>query len=353
MFSSPPFHLNQFGQRFAATLALLLLGALAAIWAVRALLVPAAEPVPAVAPVPEHQRSGPMANPWGSGVPVTSTRAEDTAAAASAAELVSAAASASVSSFASAAGAGASARAASAAPPSSEALRQALARLRAGPRAGEFVSTALQGGDKAAMVAAWMVERQCRQATQWRQITEWRARAGAVRPAAAAASPAFADAAQCQPMPDAGAIEAALEAAGFPTTTEQTTEMTRRPLDLALAVAVGDPLLLAEVLEATPPERVALQLQAWGADARDLSPEAQRAALWWASCMAPQARAAGATSGALLPACREHPALWQACAFQGLCDVRDLRDMLLRSLPADALSASERLARWLAPRIGR
>lgn len=144
-----------------------------------------------------------------------------------------------------------------------------------------------------------------------------------------------------------------MEAAGSPATSGETTEMTRRPLDLALAISVGDPLLLAEVLEATPAERVTAQLQSWGADTRDLSPEVQGAALWWASCLAPEARRSGATSGALQPACREHPALWQGCAYQGLCDMRDLRDLLLRSLPVDALNASERLARWLAPRLGR
>jgi hypothetical protein len=355
-------------RRLIAIGALLLLVAALAFWGWRTFSASREPVAPAPGPVvPEHQRSGPLANPWGGGAP--STGAEDAAAAAAAASAAARGAQAGgtqagVNGANGVNGQGGpnAARAAGPIPPSREALREALAKLRAGGNnAVEYVAAALQSGDGAALVAAWMVERQCRLATHWRQVSEWRSRVDATRqatPAAAMAArgplggagnylPAFA---ACQPMPDVAGLEEALERAGYPPSNEQMIELTRRPIDLALAVSVGDPLLIAEVIDATPGHLITQRLQAWGVDARDLeSPEVVRAALWIASCTP----AGGAASSGMLPACREHPALLQACIQNGLCDARDLRDLFLRSMPADAMGASERLGRTLAARMGK
>jgi hypothetical protein len=321
-----------------------------AVW--RFWLAPPVAPVAApAAVVPEHQRSGPLANPWGNEAPVTASRAEETAAAASAATPAATAAIA-----ASGPGAGPVGRGV---PPSRDAVREALARLRSAGKPAEFLTAALQGGDAAALVAAWMAERQCRQTAQWRQVMEWRRR-GSQERAPPGPAPSAASLARCVSMPEPELLEAALAAAGFPTVVDIATEPTRRPIDFALAVAVGDPLLLAEVLEASDVDRVGQQLRAWGADARDLlSPEVQRAAVWLASCTppappaAPDAPGRAGNAAAQQAACREHPALWQACLNDGLCDVRDLRDLMLRTMSATEAGAVERLARALAPRMGR
>ncbi|MBI5720336.1 MAG: hypothetical protein HZC37_21890 [Burkholderiales bacterium] len=308
---------------------------------------PAAVPAAAAASAPAHQQSGPLANPWGSGKPVTAAPADDAAASA---PVPAAAASGPTGTRGPGTPPDGAPAGVGALPPARDALRQALAQLRAGGNAAERVNAALQSGDPAALAIAWMTERHCRQVTHWRQIHEWRQRAAPNQPARSGPAPTM----KCDAMPEAGQIEAALQAAGFPADVDSASELTRRPLDLALAVSVGDPLLLAEVLEASDGERVAQQLQAWGADPRDLqTPEIQRAAIWLASCLPLDAAGRPANSAQLQAPCREHPALWQACMHQGLCDVRDLRDLLLRTMPADALGATERLARWLAPRMGR
>jgi len=341
-------------RRRRAVLVLVALGVMAAAFAGwRAwFMTPEATVAAPGAPVPEHQRTGPLANPWGNEAPVNATRAEEAAAAASAAAATAAAAAAAAS-----AAAGAEASAGGGAPPARDAVRQALARLRGGGPAAEVVNAALKGGDGAALVAVWMAERQCRQLMHWRQISEWRSR-GSPNPGGAAAGPGpgpmTASLALCESMPESGPIEAALAAAGFPASVDNATELTRRPVDFAFAVAVGDPLLLADVLEASDSDRVGQQLRAWGADARDLvNPEVQRAAVWLASCTPLDAPGRPGGPAAVLAACKEHPAVWQACLHQGLCDVRDLRDLLLRSLSATEMGAVERIARTLAPRMGR
>jgi hypothetical protein len=78
--------------------------------------------------------------------------------------------------------------------------------------------------------------------------------------------------------------------------------------------------------------------------------EVRRAALWLASC---RDRADARATAAQRQACQEHPAVWQACMQRGLCDIRDLNDLLLRTLPADQWQAAERLAQVLAPKLGR
>lgn len=323
-----------------AALVVLIAGALVA-W--RFWLAPPAAPVvsAASAAIPAHQRTGPLANPWGNEAPVTAPRADEPAAASA-----TAAASAAITGAAAASGGVDVPAVRGGVPPSRDAVRQALARLR-GASGAAFVHAALKDRDAAALVAAWMAERQCRQATQWRMVMEWRRR-GTQDRAAAVPGPNAASVARCEAMPEPGLLEEALAAAGFPAVVDLATEATRRPIDFALAVAVGDPLLLADVLEASDADRVGQQLRAWGADGRDLlSPEVQRAAVWLASCTTPSA------STTLLAACREHPALWQACLNEGLCDLRDLRDLTLRTMSATEAGAVERLARWLAPRMGR
>lgn len=312
-----------------------------------AAFAPATVAAPAAqASAPAHQQSGPLANPWGSGKPVTMAQTDEAASAPSPAAGASGPSGASGAS-----GAPAGTRPGVAAlPPTRDSLRQMLAQLRASGNAAERADAALQSGDPAALAIAWMAERHCRQVTHWQQIHQWRQRAAPNQAARGGPAPTM----QCESMPEAGEIEAALVAAGFPAGVDSATELTRRPVDLALAVSVGDPLLLAEVLEASDGERIAQQLLAWGADRRDLlTPEVQRAAIWLASCMPLDAAGRPGNSAALQVQCREHPALWQACMHQGLCDVRDLRDLLLRTMPAEALGATERLARWLAPRMGR
>jgi len=326
---------------------MLLAAALAMSW--RAWFAAPAASAPSMAPVPEHQRTGPLANPWGNAPPASASRAEELAAAAAASAAAAAPAASS-----------APASSASLAPPTREAVRAALARLRAGATTGAFVESALKGREPAALVAAWMAERQCRQWLHWRQMMEWRARAvpgrdgpgggpgGAAPGASAMALP------PCEGLPEPGLVDEALAAAGFAVAAEGPAELTRRPVDFAFAVAVGDPPLLAEVLEASEGDRVAQELQAWGADARDLgAPEVVRAAAWLASCTPLDATGRASNAATLRPACRDHPALWQACLHHGLCDARDLRDLYLRTMQADTLGTIERLARWLAPRMGR
>ncbi|MCW5634021.1 MAG: hypothetical protein KIT17_11870 [Rubrivivax sp.] len=312
------------------------------------LLAPRGEaPAPEVAQVPDFQRSGPLANPWGHGVPVQGADAPAAASAAGA----SAAAGAAVAS---------SSPAAARAAPTRESLRDTLAALRDAGTAAAFVTTAIERGEPSALAVAWMVERHCRQRLHWQQIAQWRQRAGQATAAIGARGSGAANAAatealsRCDALPDAAALDAALEAAGFPATDDNVVEMTRRPVDLTLALAVGDPLLMAEVVDASSAERIGARLQAWGADPRDLQPDTQRAALWLATCYPRDARGQPLVNAAgLQPACRDHPALWHACMHQGLCDARDLRDMLLRTLPPAALAASERLARELAARVAR
>lgn len=335
------------GGRRGLVLALLAgAGVLAAGLAWHTWIEPAATaPSEAAAPVPEHQRSGPLANPWGNAAPVTSTPADDAAAAAAQA----------------AAAAGASAPSPFV-PPAPAAVRQALARLRgggeglaAGRDAPAFMKAALQGGDGAALVAAWMAERQCRHLMHWRRIDEWRRRANPQAPAAAARpGPEAGAVAVCEAMPDTAAVEEALAAAGFPPIAGGGPELTRRPIDLAQAVAVGDALLLAEVMEATEGEAAQQLLRAWGADARDLeSPEVMRAALWLASCTPLDVNGRPGGAAALKRACAEHPALSQACLNHGMCDARDLRDLLLRMLQPGELATAERLGRGVVSRMGR
>lgn len=301
--------------------------------------------------VPAHQREGPLANPWGAGPAVLgSERAAEPAAPATPPGA--------------APGRGATA-ATLAAPGAREALRAALAQLRAQAQAGEFVRRSLANDDAASLVAAWVAERHCRQAAQWRQVAEWRQRAGA--PAERRGADAGGQAAgggsslgqaQCQDMPEAEAVEEALKTAGFAAPAEAgPLEPTRRPLDLTLALEVGDPLLVAEVLGASAPHEVVQQLQAapWKLDARDLiDVQVVRAAVWLASC-APQRLGSGGAAGAgaqLNPACRDHPGLRQACLHEGLCDLRDLHDLVVRSMPAAAAGVAERLARTLSQRAG-
>jgi len=333
-------------RRWAWTLgALLLAAALAMSW--RAWFAAPATSAPSTAPVPEHQRTGPLANPWGNAPPANASRAEELAAAAAASAAAASAASAASS---------APAPSASLAPPTREAVRAALARLRAGATTGAFVGSALKSREPAALVAAWMAERQCRQWLHGQQMMEWRARAGPGRGGPGGAAPGASAMAlpPCEVLPESGLVDEALAAAGFVVAAEGPAELTRRPADFAFAVAVGDPALLAEVLDASDGERVAQQLQAWGADARDLAaPEVVRAAAWLASCTPLDATGRASTAATLLPACRDHPVLWQACLHHGLCDARDLRDLYLRTMQADTLGTIERLARWLAPRIGR
>jgi hypothetical protein len=217
-----------------------------------------------------------------------------------------------------------------------------------------FVQASLQGGDAAALVATWMAERQCRHFMHWRRIEQWRQRANAQPAAAGARGAGAALLPLCEAMPEPTAVEEALAAAGFPAYTGGGPELTRRPIDLAQAVAVGDPLLLAEVLEATDGEVVLQLLRAYGADARDLVlPEVARAALWLASCTPQDTNGRPSGAGALQRACAEHPALSQACLDQGLCDARDLRDLLLRSMQPGELATAERLGRGLVGRMGR
>ncbi|MBL8290150.1 MAG: hypothetical protein JNL85_19340, partial [Rubrivivax sp.] len=320
--------------------------ALGAGWlAWRALAEPQPLPADPSAGVPEHQRSGPLANPWGSGPAVLgSERAAEPPAAAVAATAARAGAAPAREHTASAL----------AAPGAREALRAALAQLRAQGLAAEFVRRALADGDAAALVAAWMAERQCRQAAQWRLISQWRQRAaagGGIGPGAgvpATGGSAFSEA-QCRGMPEPEAVEGALKAAGFTAPAEAGhLELTRRPIELTLALDAGDPLLVAEVLEATAPDAVRQQLQAapWKLDPRDLQdPDIVRAAVWLASCAPLRAGAP------LQAACRDHPAFWQACMHQGLCDARDLRDLIVRSMPAGAAGTVELLARSLEGRL--
>lgn len=331
---------------FAGVAALLLA------WAAWRLL---ATPQPAVrepqASVPEHQRSGPLANPWGTGPAVVGgERAVEPGAS---------------STLASASAAASAARprdptAWLAAPAALDAVRAALAQLRASPGAAEFVQRALQGLEPAALVAAWMIERQCRQAVQWRQIVQWRERIAPGRPAARSAdsgsgSGSTVSETRCREMPEASAIDSALSTAGFVPAADQAPELTRRPIALAMAMQIGDPVLTAEVLQATDSSGLPPQLQAMpGIDPRDLTdPQVARAAVWLASC-APRDAAgrAIANSTGLHEACRDHPALRDACLQQGLCDLRDLRDLLLRTLTAQELGACERVARALVAATG-
>lgn len=343
--------------------ALALLGLIAA-WAVWRTWFAPDDPAAAAAsaPVPEHQRSGQLANPWGNAPAVPASPADEAAAAARA-EAAAAAASAAASS----ALATSNATARPFVPPAREAVVQSLAKLRgggdglvAGRDALAFVQAALQGGDTAALVATWMIERQCRQLMHWRRMDEWRQRANAGRPVAGASAGRGASLAPlCEQMPDARQVDEALAAAGFTLAAAgagQGTgpELTRRPIDLAQAVAVGDPLLLAEVIDATDIETARQLLRAWGADARDLeSPDVLRGALWLASCTPVDAAGRPAHTSALKRACAEHPALAQACQHHGLCEVRDLRDLLLKSLPPADLAVAERLARGVVGRMGR
>ncbi|MBL8326249.1 MAG: hypothetical protein JNJ89_14955 [Rubrivivax sp.] len=333
-------------------------------WVVwRHVLAPAPGPERAAeSPVPEHQRSGPLANPWGSGAPVVGERGSD-AAVASAAFAASAAATAAAQAAADAARA-AGPVAVLAGPGAREATGAALSQLRGSARAADFARQALAGRDAAPLVAAWMAERECRQVAQWRQMFEWRTRATqpGVRADPAAAVPIAGVhpllrtlLARCADMPDDAAVEAALAAAGFPATPDLA-ESTRRPLDVARAAALGDPLLLATVIDASSPE----ELQAYVAQSlpqrAPLAPaslEVVKAALWLASCRAAGAGGpgAGAASSRSAPACAEHPALWQACTQAGLCDARDLHDLLLRTMPADQFHATERLAQALVPAL--
>ncbi|MFO1287662.1 MAG: hypothetical protein U1F49_14710 [Rubrivivax sp.] len=317
----------------------------------RALAEPDAAPADPLAGVPAHQRSGPLANPWGAGPAVLGSEraAEPPAAAPAPAPRREHPASA------------------LSAPGASDAVRAALAQLRAQPHAAPYVRRALADGEGVALVVAWMAERQCRQAAQWRQISHWRQRAapavagGGVGVAGQATAGSGPGEAQCRDMPETDAVEEALKNAGFAAAAEPGhLELTRRPIELTLALEVGDPLLVAEVLEATAPDVAKQQLLAapWKLDARDLQdPDVVRAAVWLASC-APQRAGASASAGAGTgtgtqqhPACRDHPALWQACMHQGLCDARDLRDLVVRSMPAEAAGTVERLARSLLGRM--
>ncbi len=354
-------------RRLALAAGVLLLGGGAA-WALwRMAFAPPAVPAPvAQASVPAHQQSGPLANPWGPGTPVVGERGAEGAAAASTA---AAASSAPVERAVAA-----RPEALLATPAGREALRVALARLRGTARAADFVQPALQATDPAALAVAWMAERQCRQVAQWRLMAEWQARAlnpgMRIDPAAPASVPGMSAqlrglVQRCADMPVDNRIEEALVSAGFASTSELT-EPTRRPLDLARAVAVGDAVLLATVLDASTAEEVG----AWVAarvpqrGPAEQPPDVLKSAFWLASCRAGEGAAAaggntprsgaGAVSGAQRAACgADHPAVWQACMQQGLCDARDLHDMLLRTLSTEDWHASERLARQLVPLMGR
>ncbi|MBL8341395.1 MAG: hypothetical protein JNL30_07985 [Rubrivivax sp.] len=347
-----------------------LAGGAVGLWAVWHLgLAPAPGPERAAqAPVPDHQRAGPLANPWGAGTPVVGERGSEVAAAASAVMAAPAAAAASAAAEATAEAARAAGPvaglAALAAPGAREAVGASLSQLRGSARAADFAKQALAGRDAARLTAAWMAERECRQVAQWRLMFEWRTRATqpGVRVDPAAAVPTSgvhpllrALLARCADMPDDAAVEAALAAAGFPATPDLA-ESTRRPLDVARAAALGDPLLLATVIDASGAEELeAYVAQRLPQRTPPASPEVLKAALWLASCRtAAAAGAAGASAAPSrgAPTCAEHPALWQACTQSGLCDARDLHDLLLRTMPADQFHATERLAQALAPSMG-
>jgi hypothetical protein len=335
----------------------------------RAGSAPPQERAPAAqASVPAHQQSGPLANPWGSGAPVLG-EAPSRAAAAVGASGVSAVASGAGRDGAS--GAAPKADVSLAGDAAREAVRAAVGQWRVSARAADFVAKAMQSGEPAQLAVAWMAERQCRQVAQWRLMFEWRARA--VKPGARADTTSVVPVSgvhpqlrsllgRCVDMPEDSAFDAALAAAGFAATSDLP-ESTRRPLDLARAAALGDPTLLASVVDASTAEDllewVVARTSRRGASAPETSIEVAKAALWLASCRAAAggggaaAAAQGAAPTAKSASCHDHPALWQACTQQGLCDARDLHDLILRTMPADQWHASQRLAQWLAPEIGR
>ena len=334
---------------FAIGVLALLAGTTWAVWRV-AFAPPEVQAPAAQASVPEHQLSGPLANPWGPGTPVMAERgAEAPAAAASSAPAATDPAMARGEPKLDS-------------PAARDAMRAALAQFRTSPRAAEFVNKAMQGGDPAQLAVAWMAERQCRQVAQWRQMFEWRTRA--MQPGARndplASLPATGVSPQlrtlvtrCVDMPNANLLEAALASAGFATSPELT-EPTRRPLDLARAVALGDATMLATVLDTSTAEEtsawVAARTAQRGAGPPETDIEVLRAALWLASC---RAGSGGGGAGNKRADCADHPAVWQGCTQQGLCDARDLHDLLLRTMSTQEWHASERLAQMLAPLMGR
>ena len=343
-------------------------GLVVAGWALWSPLGRTTAPAPAAAAsVPAHQWSGPMANPYGNGPAVVAERGVEAPASAAGAGVPVQTANATSATSAAGASTGASAASAGAnftTPAARQAVAAALARWRAGPRGGEFVTQALQSGEPAALLVAWMASRQCQEVAQWRLVTEWRyrattpgARAEAVAPPplpAGTSASLRSLAARCVDMPDQNQVDTALAGAGFAAT--NLPEPTRRPLDLSAAASLGDPGVLAAVVDATPLE----DLIAWvtsrnrGPSAAPTQPslEVLRGAFWLASCQGSGA-GSGGSSAATRPNCQDHPAVWQACTQQGLCDGRDLHDVLLRTLPADVWHASDRLARELAPLLGR
>jgi hypothetical protein len=349
-------------RRRRALMAGVLAGAAAGTWGLWAAWQWAFAPAPvagrvAEAHVPEHQRSGPLANPWGAGTPVLGERGPEGAASGA----MSAAATAGAASAAQQAPTRPDATLAS--PAAQAAVRAALTQLRGSARAADFVRQAMESRDPPALAAAWMAERHCRHVAQWRLTLEWRMRAqnpgarpdpNAPLPAAGVHPQLRTLHARCGDMPEDSAVDSALAAAGFGATGDLP-EPTRRPLDLARAVSVGDPVLLATVIDAASAEEVNTYLarHTRAAAAADTPADVLKAALWLASCRAGAAAGgAGAARGGH-PACAEHPALWLACTQQGLCDARDLHDLLLRTMPADLWHTSERLAAELVPLMGK
>jgi hypothetical protein len=302
--------------------------------------------------VPEHQRVGPLANPYGGGPAETGP---DRAAAAPT--------TASSPAVADAQGSAAGRRAA---PPSldtpaaREALRAALAQWRSATRSAEYLAVAVQAREPAALVVAWMADRQCRDLAQWRQMLQWLKRAAETlppgnAPAMPAVSPALRQAMErCEAMPEDETLDGALADAGFAGNAAPN-ESIRRPIELAQAAAFGDATLLAAVLEAAPPQDLVTWIAARPTVAQ-LAPQAGQAtlpvlrgAMWLAACL--NADAAGVALRRA--ACQDHPALWHACMREGLCDVRDINDLLMRTLAADEVHAAGRLARAIAPLLGR